>query len=44
MPDLDTGIGYVNVDGAMVEQKSLAIAEALAEYDDTLHIICVDPA
>lgn len=44
MPDLDTGIGYVNVDGAMVEQKSLTIAEELAAYDPTLHIICVDPA
>jgi hypothetical protein len=40
---LQNGNEYIDVNGSMVEVKSLRIAEAIDDYDSTLRIICVDP-
>lgn len=40
----NTGTGqYINVDGMLVEEDALKVAEALAEYDPNLFILCVQP-
>ena len=43
MTNLQNGSEYINVEGNMVEAKSLKIAEAIDDYDPTLRILCVDP-
>lgn len=40
----NTGTGqYIDVDGMLVEEDALKVAEALAEYDPNLFILCVQP-
>lgn len=42
---IDAGDGtYVVVDGNIVERDALNIAERINEYDDSLELVCLDPA
>jgi len=41
----DPGTGqFIVVDGHIVERDALRIAEAIAEYDPNLYLLCLDPA
>lgn len=41
---LNTGEKFINVDGNLVEEDALRIAEAINDYDENLVVLCVDPA
>lgn len=40
---IDTGEGFVVIDGQIVERDALNIAEKIREYDENLELMCLDP-